>query len=386
MNKKVVERSPSSREAHSSNPKTGAATPLQLISSSRFLRCSAVIHQHWLPLARVTFLATKKQRHPSLCRPLLSRRSITTGAPLVSFPATCCRREKHTTGAIFCLVRCCVRIRLNEEAAFESAASSSSSSKSIADCDGDRRRTRRRLPDSLFNSTKRSVGLFNNSSSECNRIEASSSFSLLPCPRNRFSSPWNTSDRANSKMRYPAMTFKGHIVYSRTFLEVEKAADELLKFIELKKRDGIRLVIGLDIEWRTYFRKGVKQGKAAVLQICADPASCHVMHIIHSGFPESLKSLLGDSKSMKVATWTKHNPKVNFLLLFGDHIFSVDVEGNIFIWAFKGADENPSPIGHILLDNEFTPSCIMHPDTYLNKVILGGQDGSLQLQHKEETL
>ncbi|KAL4561739.1 hypothetical protein LXL04_033913 [Taraxacum kok-saghyz] len=53
-----------------------------------------------------------------------------------------------------------------------------------------------------------------------------------------------------------------------------------------------------------------------------------------------------------------------------DHILSVDVEGNIFIWAFKGAHENPSPIGHILLDNEFTPSCIMHPDTYLNKVIL----------------
>ncbi|KAL4561089.1 hypothetical protein LXL04_033251 [Taraxacum kok-saghyz] len=187
------------------------------------------------------------------------------------------------------------------EAAFESAASSSSSSsKSVADCNGDRRRTRRRLPDSLFNSTERSAGLFNNSSSECNRIGASSSLSLLPCPRNRFSNPWNTSDRANSKMRYPAMTFKGHIVYSRTFPEVEKAADELLKFIALKKRDGICPVIGLDIEWRPSFRKGVKQGKAAVLQICADPATCHVMHIIHSGFPESLKSLLGDSKSVKV--------------------------------------------------------------------------------------
>ncbi|KAL4591371.1 hypothetical protein LXL04_004332 [Taraxacum kok-saghyz] len=84
-------------------------------------------------------------------------------------------------------------------------------------------------------------------------------------------------------------------------------------------------------------------------------------------------------RAHQVATWTKHNAKVNLLLLFGDHILSVDVEGNIFIWAFKGADENPSPIGHILLDNEFTPSCIMHPDTYLNKVMLGGQDGSLQL-------
>lgn len=69
-----------------------------------------------------------------------------------------------------------------------------------------------------------------------------------------------------------------------------------------------------------------------------------------------------------MATWSRHNAKVNLLLLFGEHVLSVDVEGNVFIWAFKGTDENPSPVGHILLDNEFTPSCIMHPDTYLNKV------------------
>lgn len=84
-------------------------------------------------------------------------------------------------------------------------------------------------------------------------------------------------------------------------------------------------------------------------------------------------------RAHQVATWSRHTAKVNLLLLFGEHILSVDVEGNVFIWAFKGTDENLSPVGHILLDTEFTPSCIMHPDTYLNKVILGSQDGSLQL-------
>ncbi|KAI3737322.1 hypothetical protein L2E82_27320 [Cichorium intybus] len=84
-------------------------------------------------------------------------------------------------------------------------------------------------------------------------------------------------------------------------------------------------------------------------------------------------------RAHQVATWSRHTAKVNLLLLFGEHILSVDIEGNVFIWAFKGTDENPSPVGHILLDTEFTPSCIMHPDTYLNKVILGSQDGSLQL-------
>ncbi|KAF5822356.1 putative transcription factor WD40-like family [Helianthus annuus] len=84
-------------------------------------------------------------------------------------------------------------------------------------------------------------------------------------------------------------------------------------------------------------------------------------------------------RAHQVATWSSHNAKVNLLLLFGEHVLSVDVEGNIFIWAFKGIEENLSPVGHILLDSKFTPSCIMHPDTYLNKVILGSQDGSLQL-------
>ena len=71
-----------------------------------------------------------------------------------------------------------------------------------------------------------------------------------------------------------------------------------------------------------------------------------------------------------MATWSRHSAKVNLLLLFGEHILSVDAEGNVFMWTFKGIEENPSPVGHILLDSEFTPSCIMHPDTYLNKVFL----------------
>ncbi|XP_077238613.1 transducin family protein / WD-40 repeat family protein [Tasmannia lanceolata] len=84
-------------------------------------------------------------------------------------------------------------------------------------------------------------------------------------------------------------------------------------------------------------------------------------------------------RAHQVATWSKHNEKVNFLLLFGEHILSVDVKGNLFIWAFKGIEQNLAPIGHIELEEKFSPSFIMHPDTYLNKVIIGSQEGSLQL-------
>ena len=72
----------------------------------------------------------------------------------------------------------------------------------------------------------------------------------------------------------------------------------------------------------------------------------------------------------QIATWNGHKAKVCSLVLFGDHVLSVDVEGNLFIWAFKEIEEeNLAPIGHIVLDKNFTPSCLVHPDTYLNKVI-----------------
>jgi len=72
----------------------------------------------------------------------------------------------------------------------------------------------------------------------------------------------------------------------------------------------------------------------------------------------------------QVATWSSHNAKVKLLLLFGEHIVSVDVCGNMFLWAFKGVEDNLAPFGHIVLQEKFNPSCIMHPDTYLNKVII----------------
>ena len=70
----------------------------------------------------------------------------------------------------------------------------------------------------------------------------------------------------------------------------------------------------------------------------------------------------------QVATWSRHTAKVNLLLLFGEHVLSVDVDGNIFIWAFKGINQNHTPIGHVMMEDKFSPTCIMHPDTYLNTV------------------
>lgn len=49
---------------------------------------------------------------------------------------------------------------------------------------------------------------------------------------------------------------------------------------------------------------GISPGKAAVMQICGDASKCHVMHIIHSGIPLKLRSLLEDPTLIKVS-WTQ---------------------------------------------------------------------------------
>ncbi|KAG5226729.1 Werner Syndrome exonuclease [Salix suchowensis] len=125
---------------------------------------------------------------------------------------------------------------------------------------------RRQLPDSIFSLSK--------------------PFSLFPC-------------QGNVKMRYPAMKFGGQILYSRTSIDVEKAARELLQSLEAKKEEMDRVIIGFDIEWKPSFTKGVLPGKAAVMQICASNSLCHVMHIFHSGITRSLQFLLEDSTVVK---------------------------------------------------------------------------------------
>ena len=61
----------------------------------------------------------------------------------------------------------------------------------------------------------------------------------------------------NVKMRYPAMKFGGQIFYSKTSIEVEKAARELLQSLEAKKGEMDRVIIGFDIEWKPSFTKGL---------------------------------------------------------------------------------------------------------------------------------
>ncbi|KAL6495487.1 hypothetical protein OROGR_030050 [Orobanche gracilis] len=172
---------------------------------------------------------------------------------------------------------------------------------------------RRRLPESLFTFRK--------------ELQASSS-SLTPCSRSRFHYRNYTAHTSP----YQEMKFGGRIVYSRTAEEVEKAAVELLQFIEAKKRKEGECILGLDIEWRPTFRRvnllnfeGVAPGKAAVMQICGDNNSCHVMHIIHSGIPKNLQLLLEDPTSVKVGIGIAGD----MTKVFKDHDVSIKSLGDL---------------------------------------------------------
>lgn len=39
----------------------------------------------------------------------------------------------------------------------------------------------------------------------------------------------------------------------------------------------------------------------------------------------------------------------------------------------------PLPLPALFVGSDFTPTCLAHPDTYLNKVVVGSEEGRLQL-------
>ncbi|KAK9138450.1 hypothetical protein Sjap_009044 [Stephania japonica] len=155
------------------------------------------------------------------------------------------------------------------------------------------------------------------SAEELQEIEAAESFAIrrgrrrtcahyeTPPPRDSRRLPDWESRRTSSKQadlngECHAIKFGGRVVYSRTVAEVEKATMELLESIESKGNVLDPIALGFDIEWRPTFRRGVALRKAAVMQICADASTCYVMHVIHSGIPSILQSLLEDPKYVKV--------------------------------------------------------------------------------------
>ncbi|KAK2518093.1 Wdr36 [Columba livia] len=77
-----------------------------------------------------------------------------------------------------------------------------------------------------------------------------------------------------------------------------------------------------------------------------------------------------------VHTYEGHKAKIHLLQPFGDHVISVDVDNVLIVWNIESEEE------YLQVDFDkatFAVSAILHPSTYLNKILLGSEQGSLQL-------
>ncbi|KAH7352308.1 hypothetical protein KP509_19G039200 [Ceratopteris richardii] len=57
----------------------------------------------------------------------------------------------------------------------------------------------------------------------------------------------------------------------------------------------------------------------------------------------------------------------------------MDCKGWIFVWEATNLGKEANPLRRILIEEPASPTCLMHPDTYLNKVIVGTEEGPLYL-------
>ncbi|XP_061553774.1 WD repeat-containing protein 36 [Phycodurus eques] len=77
-----------------------------------------------------------------------------------------------------------------------------------------------------------------------------------------------------------------------------------------------------------------------------------------------------------VMCYRGHKQEVRSLLPFGDQLISADGGGLVVVWDVRGGD------AYLQLNLDpatFDVSAMMHPSTYLNKVLLGSSQGALQL-------
>lgn len=75
-------------------------------------------------------------------------------------------------------------------------------------------------------------------------------------------------------------------------------------------------------------------------------------------------------------TYKGHTNNVHLLLPFRDHLIAIDEGNNLKVWTIESEIvylEIPFPL------NAFRITAIAHPPTYINKILLGSEQGLLQL-------
>ncbi|XP_053555707.1 WD repeat-containing protein 36 [Bombina bombina] len=141
-----------------------------------------------------------------------------------------------------------------------------------------------------------------------------------------------------------------------------------------KKHKQFYLVTSVGKSFLTYNVN--KLGQVAVSNALPEMISCLAADrmLVFAAHGNLLKAFARNKEV--VYTYKGHEAEIQLVLPFGDHVISVDTSNVLMIWDVKSEEEYLQ----LKFDKtSFTLSAIMHPSTYLNKILLGSQQGILQL-------
>ncbi|XP_041915856.1 WD repeat-containing protein 36 [Alosa sapidissima] len=141
-----------------------------------------------------------------------------------------------------------------------------------------------------------------------------------------------------------------------------------------KKHREFYVVTAVGKCFHTYNVK--KLGIVAVSNALPDDISCLAADRMLV-FAAHGKTVVAFARNKEVVhTYSGHRDDVHLLLPFGDHFISVDRENTVIIWEVEAEEEYLQ----ISFDKvSFDVSAVMHPSTYLNKILFGSSQGGLQL-------
>ncbi|KAM3939235.1 WD repeat-containing protein 36 [Leptodactylus fuscus] len=141
-----------------------------------------------------------------------------------------------------------------------------------------------------------------------------------------------------------------------------------------KKHKQFYLVLAVGKSFLTYNVN--KLGQVAVSNALPEDITCLAADrmLVFASYGNLLKAFARNKEV--VYTYKGHDAEIHLVLPFGDHVISVDTNNIVIIWDVQTQEE------YLQLNFEksnFEVSAIMHPSTYLNKILLGSQQGALQL-------
>lgn len=83
-------------------------------------------------------------------------------------------------------------------------------------------------------------------------------------------------------------------------------------------------------------------------------------------------------RAHRVGTWRKHEGKVIQMLPIGNYILSLGDDNLVCLWSVEDVGSN-EPVAVLEMERDCQPTCMVHPETYLNKILVADESGQMQL-------